>query len=183
MMHYYQSPYLKDRGMHPHRSGQQQQSSGGKRYNSQEGLYTTPPTASASRYTRAASLDTPTSSSYLASPPHHNSSQHNHYGHHGSRQAGGARGSGSHPTNSSTKTGHQPQQGESIQGMLNNFSKALGKSQFFWLSFNLFPFFVSDLCNNCGALTYLPVVFVRSAKPVIVHISWYGILLLAHLYE
>ena len=180
MMYYYQSPYLKDRGLHPHRSGQQQ-SSGGKRYNSQEGLYTTPPTASASRYTRAASLDTPTSSSYLASPPHHNSSQHNHYGHHTSRQAGGAR--GSHPTNSSTKTGHQPQQGESIQGMLNNFSKALGKSQLKYdIIIHFLPIFLYLISVIIvGALTYLPVVFVRSAKPVIVHISWYGILLLAHL--
>lgn len=127
-MHYYQSPYLKDRGL---RSG-----SSGKRYNSQEGLYTTPSTSN--RYTRAASLDTPTSSSYLS--PTSTSHLHNHHGGyqqqlHGRQPARGGPGQPATTNNSSTKTGQQQQQGESIQGMLNNFSKALGKTIYLFVFF------------------------------------------------
>ena len=75
------------------------------------------------RYTRASSLDTPTSSavSYLQSPPH----SYQHQEHHSSHQQKQARFAGG-PNGTSSKN----QQGETVQGLLNNFSKALGKNSF-----------------------------------------------------
>ena len=108
-MYYYQSPLLKqERGLR-----------GNKRH-PLEDAYGSPATdryRSSYHGARAASLDTPTSSSYLSPTSTSNNYSRNSKSFFSSQPA--ASGATGNKTNS---------QGESISGMLNNFSKALGKS-------------------------------------------------------
>ena len=148
-MHYYQSPYLKERGAigsgrhHPNKRQPHQ-------YNSSD-LYghSTSNQQQPPRYTRASSLDTPTSSS--AGYDHSTSQIHNHSSSYRQQSGSKAAGSAAQANNSSTKTA---QQGESIQGMLNNFSKALGKKNTFhillFISCSHVPKGMS-LCLGCNS--------------------------------